>query len=185
MATPTGKKKKSAEATAQTAEATPVAAPTVTTAPKRLTRSSTDKVIFGVCGGIGEYLNIDSTLIRLLFIILAISGGSGILVYIVLGIILPDEMNANKSTKEVIEENSRNFEKTVEDAASRVEAVAKQRNTQTWIGFGVIILGVLLLSNNFGYLAFADVMRVVFKTLWPLAIIAAGLLILTRSKNGK
>ena len=56
---------------------------------KRLYRSSTNYMICGVCGGIGEYLNIDPTLIRLLAVLLGCSG-TGIIVYIIAAIIIPD-----------------------------------------------------------------------------------------------
>jgi phage shock protein PspC (stress-responsive transcriptional regulator) len=49
-------------------------------------------MISGVCGGIGEYFNVDPTLIRLLFVLLAIvGGGSGLVAYIVLAIIVPEK----------------------------------------------------------------------------------------------
>jgi phage shock protein PspC (stress-responsive transcriptional regulator) len=47
-------------------------------------------MIAGVCSGIGEYLNVDSTLIRVLWAIFAVSGGAGILAYIVCLFIMPD-----------------------------------------------------------------------------------------------
>lgn len=56
--------------------------------PRRLYRSEHDRVIAGVCGGLGEYLNVDPTIIRLLWAILACSG-TGILVYLVAAIIIP------------------------------------------------------------------------------------------------
>jgi len=43
----------------------------------------------GVCGGLGEHLNIDPTIVRLVFIILALAGGPGILIYIILWLIMP------------------------------------------------------------------------------------------------
>lgn len=57
---------------------------------KKLYRSKTDKKICGVCGGLGEYLNVDPTIIRLLWLFVALTG-SGILVYFVAAIIMPDE----------------------------------------------------------------------------------------------
>ena len=56
--------------------------------PKKLYRSDTDKMLCGVCGGIGEYFNIDSTLVRLLWAILTFSG-PGLFAYIVAAIIIP------------------------------------------------------------------------------------------------
>jgi phage shock protein PspC (stress-responsive transcriptional regulator) len=58
---------------------------------KRLYRSRTDRMLAGVCGGIGQYLNIDPTLVRLAFVILAIWGGGGILAYLIAWIIIPEE----------------------------------------------------------------------------------------------
>lgn len=56
--------------------------------PKKLYRSNTDKMLCGVCAGIGEYLNIDPTVIRLLWVIFGLTG-FGILAYIAAAIIMP------------------------------------------------------------------------------------------------
>jgi phage shock protein C len=48
-------------------------------------------MISGVCGGLGEFFGIDPTLIRLLFVLLTIFGGSGVLVYLVMLLIVPEE----------------------------------------------------------------------------------------------
>jgi len=50
---------------------------------KKLHRSQTDKMIAGVCGGIAEYFGIDSTLVRLGWVLFTFAGGSGILAYII------------------------------------------------------------------------------------------------------
>ncbi len=56
---------------------------------KKLTKSS-NRMICGVCGGIGEYLGIDPTVIRLLWVIFSFMGGAGLLAYIVAAIIVPE-----------------------------------------------------------------------------------------------
>lgn len=56
---------------------------------KRLYKSSTDKQVMGVCGGLGEYLNVDPTIIRVIFLILLFAGSSGFWIYIFMGVILP------------------------------------------------------------------------------------------------
>ena len=60
---------------------------------KRLYKSRTDKVIEGVCGGIAEYINMDPTVVRVLYVVLSVmsSGFPGILIYILLMIIMPDK----------------------------------------------------------------------------------------------
>ncbi len=62
---------------------------------KKLYRSRTDKMIAGVCGGLGKHLEVDPTILRLLFALLVVLGfGSGILIYIVLMLIVPLEPEA-------------------------------------------------------------------------------------------
>lgn len=60
---------------------------------KKLTRVDEGKKICGVCTGIGRYLGIDPTVIRLIFAILACFGGSGILAYLVAAIIMPQDQS--------------------------------------------------------------------------------------------
>ena len=57
---------------------------------KRLYKSATDKKIAGVCGGIAEYFNVDSTLIRLAWVVFSALGGSGLLAYIIAALVIPD-----------------------------------------------------------------------------------------------
>lgn len=58
---------------------------------KRLYRSRKNSIIAGVCGGLGEYFNIDATWIRLLFILLFFAGGSALLIYVIMWLIVPLE----------------------------------------------------------------------------------------------
>ena len=57
---------------------------------KKLMRSQDDRILFGVTGGIAEYLNIDSVLVRLFFVLFALSTGWGFIVYIILAILMPE-----------------------------------------------------------------------------------------------
>jgi phage shock protein PspC (stress-responsive transcriptional regulator) len=61
---------------------------------RKLYRSQTQRMIAGVCGGLAEYFNLDATLMRVLFLLLAVFGGSGIVIYIVMWIIVPDASKA-------------------------------------------------------------------------------------------
>lgn len=62
---------------------------------KKLYKSSTDKKLAGVCGGIAEYANIDSTLVRLIWVIFSLAGGAGLLAYIFAAVIMPDSPDAS------------------------------------------------------------------------------------------
>jgi phage shock protein C len=59
---------------------------------KRLVRSGHDRMIAGVAAGLGDYLNIDPTIVRLIFVLTALAGGPGVLAYIILWIVMPDEL---------------------------------------------------------------------------------------------
>jgi phage shock protein C len=58
---------------------------------KRLYRSRKERMIAGVCGGVGEYFGIDPTLVRLLFVVAALFGGPGLLLYLLMMIVVPEE----------------------------------------------------------------------------------------------
>jgi len=58
---------------------------------KKLYRSTTDKKIAGVCGGLGEYFDVDPTLIRLIWLVLVLAAGTGVLAYIIAWIIIPEK----------------------------------------------------------------------------------------------
>lgn len=58
---------------------------------KRLYRSKKDRLIAGVCGGIAEYFNVDPTLVRLAWVVLALGWGTGVLAYIIAWIIVPED----------------------------------------------------------------------------------------------
>ena len=58
---------------------------------KKIYCSESDRRIAGVCGGIGEYFDVDSTLIRLAFVFFVLAAGTGILAYVIAAIIMPNE----------------------------------------------------------------------------------------------
>jgi phage shock protein C len=60
-------------------------------ANRKLYRSRTDRKLGGVCGGLAQYFGVDATLIRVLFVVLAVLGGSGLILYLALWIIVPRE----------------------------------------------------------------------------------------------
>lgn len=58
---------------------------------RRLTRSSSNRLVAGVCGGLAEYFGIDPTLVRVLFVLLVLAAGMSPLIYLVLWVVLPSE----------------------------------------------------------------------------------------------
>ena len=60
---------------------------------KKLYKSDVDRKLCGVCGGIAEYLGIDSTIVRLIWVVLVVFFGTGILAYISAALVIPDYPN--------------------------------------------------------------------------------------------
>ena len=65
---------------------------------KQLYKSNTNKKVAGVCGGIGEYFDIDPTLVRLGFVALSLLAGGGLAVYIIAAIIMPDRVVCSRTS---------------------------------------------------------------------------------------
>ena len=56
-----------------------------------LRRSRTDKMVAGICGGLGKYFGLDSTILRLVFVLLMIFAGTGLLAYLIMWLVIPYE----------------------------------------------------------------------------------------------
>jgi phage shock protein C len=141
--------------------ATPVEPPLDSTPPqpepKRLTRSSDDRVIAGVCGGLGHYLGIDPVLIRIAALILVFAGGAGILLYAIGWIAMPEEHEA---------------------AGARAGGVVTERTTGALLlGLVFVVLGVFFLFDE----VWPDFLS--WEYVWPVALIAIGAAILLRGQR--
>jgi len=66
---------------------------------KKLFRSTENRVIGGICGGLGEYFDIDPTLVRVMFVLIALARGGGICLYIILLFIIPKKLSVKKDIK--------------------------------------------------------------------------------------
>lgn len=64
--------------------------------PKKLYRSTDDRWLAGVCGGLAKYFNVDPTLVRVIFVILALIGLGGVIIYLLLWVIIPPEPTAEE-----------------------------------------------------------------------------------------
>lgn len=58
--------------------------------PRKLTRSTTDRKLAGVCGGLGQYMNTDPTVIRLIFVLACLLGFAGVLAYLLAWLVIPE-----------------------------------------------------------------------------------------------
>mgnify|MGYP001819505562 CR=1 FL=1 len=67
---------------------------------KKLYRSTKNRMLAGVCGGLAEYFELDPTIIRVLFVLVSVFAGGGILVYIILWLLIPQEPQAAEDVAE-------------------------------------------------------------------------------------
>jgi len=118
--------------------------------PTRLYRSTRDRAIAGVCGGLAHYFNIDVALVRLVFIAFALAGGASVLLYVVLWIAVPTDNGA-------------------------VAPMAMTTRSSEVLAAILIAIGSLWLLGNFGVLSFIQ-----WRFAWPLAFIALGVVLLAR-----
>lgn len=154
--------------------------------PKRFYRSTTDKKVAGVAAGLGEYFDIDTLLVRLLFVILALAGGGGVLIYIILWIITPEKpfgfnQPQNQPTMENQQSTQQKRESSQPDPAPGDPFKKERRHRGSVIGGLVLItLGILFLADEF-------IPRISFGDLWPiiLVVIGVGLLINSMNKRNK
>lgn len=138
----------------------------------KLYRSSVNKVIAGVAGGIGEYSGVDPSIIRVLFVVLAIFGGSGVVLYLILWIILPTQSSIPPSGT-TIKNNVAEMRVKAKEFASSMGLNQRNDNRSLW-PLILIIIGVIFLLNNFGFY------HVDFERLWPIWLILGGILLLRR-----
>jgi phage shock protein C len=125
---------------------------------KNLYRSRTDSMVAGVCGGLGNYLGVDSTLVRLFFAFLCFYHFLGVWVYLVLLLVMPL------------------IPKEEEELASPIPLRENPKATKV-IGGGLLVLGTLALISN---LRISWLSWVSFDNLWPILIILVGVLLLIR-----
>lgn len=165
---------------------------------KKLYRSSSDRMISGVCAGVADYFSIDPTLVRVGTVFLAVVTQGGIIIaYLIMSVVVPEESEGMGTVEAaphvqvpqdqevlVVSDNDTQAAETVtpepaapeptswaqSPAATTLEAPAKKRSTGRGVGFGLVLvlIGIILLVNEF--VPGVDVWR-----FWPLLIVAVGL----------
>jgi phage shock protein C len=122
-------------------------------ATRLLRRSRDDRVIAGVCGGLGRYLGVDPVLLRIAFVVLTVTGGAGLILYLLAFIIIPEQQKS-------------------EDLGPAPEA---RGDVWMYVGVGLIALGSVLLVDQL--VPWFD------RVMAPLILVAVGLGILYRGSR--
>ena len=152
--------------------------------PKRLYRSNTDRKVGGVAGGLGEYFRMDPLLIRLIFVILTLAGGGGVLIYIVLWIVTPENpvifsQATNPPNQEPPNQEPGTPTQDPGQPVGESPVVAASAPQTKERKKGSLVGGLILITIGTLFLADEIFPAVNFGDLWPLILVAigAGLLI--------
>jgi phage shock protein PspC (stress-responsive transcriptional regulator) len=149
----------------------------------RLHRSRKDRMLFGVCGGLAEYFEIDPVLVRVIFVLLVLSG-AGLLAYIILAIVMPDEEATEAAGRERMRQNleslrteageiAQDLRVTASPAETDAEASARHRRHQEIAGLVLVGLGLLIVIGNLGWMRWWH-----WGTFWPVILVLIGVAIL-------
>jgi phage shock protein PspC (stress-responsive transcriptional regulator) len=152
----------------------------------RLERSDTNRVLAGVCGGIAEYLVVDATVVRVVFVVTAVvTFGLGVLLYIVLLILMPQPgqpapfikpsaSGTATDTTARMEGDSAAPQTTVAPVDPAVREAEAERRRMAF-GYVLIALGFVFLLGNVGAFRFVQ-----WNVVWPIVLIGIGVLFLVQ-----
>jgi len=141
-------------------------------------------MIAGVCGGLGDYLSIDPTFIRVFFVLLALSNGIGVFIYLLLWVVIPGQDRVKDRTLgEVVRSGVGEIADQAEELRDDLRHNLKNPNPQAlaYVGIGLIILGAYYLIQNLRlpWLRWLD-----SSVIWPVLIIFAGVVLIIRRSRG-
>ena len=140
---------------------------------KKLYRSETNKILGGVCGGLGEYLGIDPVFVRLFFVFLGFAEGIAILIYIALWIFIPKART----------EGDVQISDRVQSMGDDVRQAVREPHPHAGliIGVALILLGIVSLFENLNieWLNWLD-----YGIIWPLLLIVGGIVWIFRGRQG-
>lgn len=146
---------------------------------KKLYKSRDDKYIGGVCGGIGEYFEIDSTIIRLATILLSFAtSGVLILIYILLCFLIPYEPITPYNTNEKQSANSSYNQNYQTKKDNDYETPVKENKRQYNLGIFLVIIGVVLFLSKI-------LPQFISRFIVPIGFLVAGILLITSAAPKK
>lgn len=145
---------------------------------KLLQRSKTDKVIAGVASGLANYINIDPIFMRIGFILLSIYTGIGVLLYIILWLLLPQEGKILKNSNDLIQENAKEIKEKAQLVAKDISNQNSHKNLKIVIGLVIIGFGFYSLLKVFGINIYLG-----FNWIVPIALIIFGVILLSKNNE--
>lgn len=130
---------------------------------QRLYRSQTNKVFAGVCGGLAEYFDVDPVVLRILFVLMVLFGGTGVVLYIAAIFIVPKKPIVSGEPTIMVEDASLNPTKV---------------NVRNWFGIALVSVGVILLLANLDIFHFFNFLEGAFEFIFPVLLIIGGMAVI-------
>jgi phage shock protein C len=124
---------------------------------RRLKRSRNDRMLFGVCGGVANYFGVDSTLVRLAFLLLLLGAGSGVLFYLAAWLVIPDGGPGD-------------------GAGARTTRLFGIDSPSAMLGLALVVIGVVFLLH-------VALPSIVTKAIVPIMLIGLGIAIVVRGRR--
>ncbi len=114
---------------------------------KRLTRSRSNYMWGGVCGGLGAFFQIDPTIVRMFFVLLTVAGGAGVPIYLAMWLIVPreDRLDAVDTQTGDIGARARLMGEEIHEAATRPNP-----SMTIYAGIALVLVGVIFLLRSLG-----------------------------------
>src|SRR3989344_1263467 len=175
---------------------------------KKLYRSRKDRIIFGVCGGLGEYFDVDPVIVRLAFVLLAFASGIGIVAYLIFALVTParpkpgeggpreegseDAPTRKEKVREFAEgtvgyvaEGGKRLAEEIREASlpsgSESSLISKSKKTSSlaaFFGILLVVLGIAFLLDTLFPYGYFH-----RKLLWPFLLVLVGIFLLARGKK--
>lgn len=140
----------------------------------RLYRSRSDRMLFGVAGGLARYLRIDPSIVRIVWVLLAFAAGTGILLYIVAAVLIPEEPADDVPASA-----------SAPIGAARGPATDRLPNARRDSAGGAILLGVILVLVGGWLLVERFLPALEGRVLWPAILVVLGLALVLGSLRGR
>jgi Putative stress-responsive transcriptional regulator len=152
---------------------------------KRLERDLRNKVIGGVCSGLGNYFGIDDAILRVLFVVAFLIGGSGLGLYLILWIVMPAKRYDALCSQDRQGQQTQSYheglqnqqeQKEQESETESVEVARRGRQAGLIAGLCFILIGIGFLVSNF-------IPSLTLERYWPVILIVIGLFLIIPTKK--
>lgn len=145
---------------------------------RQLRRSHDDRIVAGLCGGLGDFFDLDPVFFRIAFVLLAFAGGGGLVLYLVLTLVVPAEGRDGAGTRDTMRRGAEDLADSVRDVTEGLRGGADGDRRRKTAAILLILVGAILLFQNLDWLDWLDA-----GWIWPVLLIGLGIWLLSRRER--